>query len=127
MEDERREFTRFVFKKDAIQVFSDDPMLFGKVNDISKGGLSFRYTPITGVEMVTSSINVLPKGKDKFNLYHIDCRTIYDISSIEEGQSFPGCERRQCGIKFFWLKETMNNKLELLLNYYVVKSFDNSF
>ncbi len=64
MKDERRKFTRFVFKKDEIQVFSDDLILFGKLNDISKGGLSFRYIPITGDKLETNSINILPKGKD---------------------------------------------------------------
>lgn len=37
MEDDRREFTRLVFEKDEIQIFSDDALLFGKLNDISKG------------------------------------------------------------------------------------------
>jgi hypothetical protein len=122
MEDDRREFTRFVFKNDAIQIFSDDAILFGKLNDISKGGLSFKYIPVADERLETNSINILANGKEQFNLYHINCRTIYDISFKEEAQSFLGCERRQCGINFFWLKENHNNKLELLLNYYVVKS-----
>ena len=99
MEDERRKFTRFSFKKDEIQIFSDEAVLFGKINDISKGGLSFKYTPVTDEKIDTKSINILVKGKDQFNLYHIDCRTIYDISSKLDGQSFLGCERRKCGIK----------------------------
>ena len=32
MEDERKEFTRFSFKKDEIQILSDDAILFGKIN-----------------------------------------------------------------------------------------------
>jgi len=90
MEDDRRKFARFVFKKDAIQIFSYDAILFGKLNDISKGGLSFKYTPITEENLVTNSINILAKGKDQFNLYHIDCRTIYDISSYSRGPKFNG-------------------------------------
>ena len=127
MEDDRREFTRFVFKKDEIQIFSDDAVLFGKLNDISKGGLSFKYLPVADEMLDTSSINILVEGKDQFNLYHINCLTIYDISSKEEAQGFSGRERRQCGIKFFWLKETHNKKLELLLRHYLVKSFDSFF
>ncbi len=101
MEDDRREFTRFVFDKDEIQIFSDDAILFGKLNDISKGGLSFMYIPVADDMLDTSSINILVKGNDRFNLYHINCRTIYDISSKKGAQSYLGCERRQCGIKFF--------------------------
>ena len=124
MEDDRRKFTRFVFKKDAIQIFSDDAILFGKINDISKGGLSFKYTPVTDEKIDTKSINILVKGKDKLNLYHLDCRTIYDIYAIEKDQGFLSYERRQCGIKYFWLKDSQNKKLEFLLNHYVIKSFD---
>lgn len=127
MEDDRREFTRFVFEKDEIQIFSDDAMLFGKLNDISKGGLSFMYISVADEMLDTSSINILVKGKDRFNLYHINCRTIYDISSKEEVQSYLGCGRRQCGVNFFWLKATHNKKLELLLNHYVVKSYESLF
>lgn len=43
MEDDRREFTRFVFKTDGIKIFSDDAILFGNFNDISKCGLSFSF------------------------------------------------------------------------------------
>lgn len=121
MKDERREFTRFVFKKDEIQVFSDDAILFGQLNDISKGGLSFRYTPIPGEELDTNSINILPKGLDKYNLYHINCQIIYDIFSVGESISITGYERRKCGIKYYWLKEKQNKNLELLLNKYIVK------
>lgn len=121
MEDDRREFKRFVFTKDEIQILSDNPILFGKLKDISKGGLSFQYTPITGVKMATDSINILPRGNDEYNLYHIKCQIIYNISSAEEDKSITGYERRKCGIKYYWLKEKQNNNLELLLNHYVVK------
>jgi hypothetical protein len=118
MEDERRRFSRFVFNKNEIQILSDDPIFFGKLNDLSKGGLSFRYTPIQGKIMITKSINILPKGKDKYNLYHIGCRTIYDRLFLDGGQSIKGYHRRQCGIEFYWLKEEQNEKLKLLLEYY---------
>ena len=118
MEDERRKFTRFVFNKNAIEILSDSPIYFGTLNDLSKGGLSFRYTPIPGQLMATDSINLLPEGKDEFNLYHIGCRTIYDILFKEEGQGFKGDHRRQCGMEFYWLNAEQNEKLRLLLEYY---------
>lgn len=121
MEDDRREFTRFAFKTDEIQIFSDDAILFGNLNDISKGGLSFEYKPVTDEMIDNNTINILANGKDRFNLYHIGCRTIYDISAIDACRGFLGCERRRCGIQFFWLKETHHKKLELLLSHYVVK------
>ena len=65
MEDDRREFTRFVFDKEEIQIFSDDAILFGKLNDISKGGLAFQYTPIAGEKPDIDSINIVAKGMDR--------------------------------------------------------------
>jgi len=121
MKDERRKFTRLQFKEDEIEVFSDDAILFGQLNDISKGGLSFLYTPVSGEELDTNSINILPKGADNYNLYHINCQIIYDISSAGEGKSITNYEKRKCGIKYYWLKEIQNKKLELLINNYMVK------
>ena len=122
---DRRKFARFVLEKNEIQVFSDDAILFGKLNDISEGGLSFKYTPITDAKLATNSINILVKGKDQFNLYHIDCRTIYDISSEDTIQIITAHDRRKCGIKFNWLKEIHKKKLEFLLKNYFVKSVSN--
>jgi hypothetical protein len=127
MGDERRSSTRFSFKKNEIQIFSDDAILFGEINDISKGGLSFKYTPIKNEKMTTKSINILVKIEDRFNLYHLNCRTIVDISTIEEGEKFLGCYRRKCGIKYSWLKEPQNKKLYFLLDHYVVRSFNSLF
>lgn len=114
MEDERREFTRYIVKKDELQVFSHDLKIVGKLNDIRKCGLSFQYTPIAGEMLNTNSIDILAKGTDRSNLFDIACRIIYDISTLEEGQSFTGAASRQCGINFFGLKENQQNKLELL-------------
>ena len=124
MEDDRREFTRFSLQTDEVQIFCDDAILFGNLNDISTGGLSFKYTPVAHKMVETNIINILAKGKDQLNLYHIDCRTIYDISAEAEAQRVLDGERRQCGIKFFWLKEAHKIKLALLLDHYIVKSFD---
>jgi len=126
MEGERREFARFVFMKDELQVYSGDPIIVGKLNDLSKGGLSFRYTSIAGEKLDTNAITILAKDMEQFNLFHIACRTIYDISTLEEGQRFMGTKRRQRGIKFLELKENQKNELELLLKKYAAQSFDNS-
>jgi hypothetical protein len=126
MVDERREFTRFELTKDEIQVLSDDPILFGQLSDISKGGLSFQYTPIPGIKMATCSINILPKDNYNFNIYHINCKIIYDMPIAKIGNSITGYNKRKCGIKYSWLKEKQNNKLELLLYRYIVKCGKNT-
>lgn len=126
MKDERREFTRYITQKNEVQVFSNDQKIDGTLKDISKGGLAFQYTPIAGEKMDTNSINILVKGPYRFYLFDIACRIIYDISTLEEGRSFKGTERRQRGIKFVELKENQQNKLELMLKNYTIQSFDNS-
>ena len=127
MKDERREFARNIPQKDEVQVFSHNPKIDGTLNNISKGGLAFQYTPIAGKKMDTNSINIFVKGTDRFYLFDIACRIIYDISTLDEGQRFKGTERRQCGINFVELKENQQNKLELLLENYTIHSFDNSY
>lgn len=117
MDTERREFTRYVMKEDEIQVFSLDPKISGRLNDISSGGLSFQYTPIKEKKLETNSINILTKVHifEKLNLLGIACQIIYDIASLEEGGSFTGAERRQCGIKFLGLEENQLDQLEEIL------------
>ena len=112
---------------EEVQVFSHDPKIDGTLNNISKSGLAFQYTPIAGKKMDTNSINIFVKGTDRFYLSDIACRIIYDISTLDESQRFKGTERRQCGIKFVELKENQQNKLELLLKNYTIQSFDNSY
>jgi hypothetical protein len=120
MEDERRVFARYIVKKDELQAFSHDLKIVGKLNDISKGGLSFRYTPIVVEKLDTHSINILARGTDRSNLFDIACQIIYDISTLEEGQSFTGAASRQFGIKFLGLMENQQNQLELLLKNFTV-------
>jgi len=120
MEDEPREFTWYIVKKDELQVFSHDLKIVGKLNDISKGGLSFQYTPIVGEKLDIHSINILAKGTDRSNLFDIACQIVYDISTLEESQSVTDAASRQCGIKFFGLKENQQNQLELLLKNFTV-------
>jgi hypothetical protein len=120
MEDERRVFARYIVKKDELQAFSHDLKIVGKLNDISKGGLSFRYTPIAVEKLDTHSINILARGTDRSNLFDIACQIIYDISTLEEGQSFTGAASRQFGIKFLGLMENQQNQLELLLKNFTV-------
>ena len=121
MKDERREFIRYIIQEDALQVFSHDLKIVGKLKDISKGGLSFQYTPIVGEKPDTDSINIEAKGTDQFNLFDIACRIIYDMPTLEEGQSFTGAELRQRGLKFIGLAGNEQNKLELFLKNYTVQ------
>ena len=112
-DDERREFTRYIIQEDELQVSTHDLKIIGRLKDISKGGLSFQYDPIAGEKLETNSINMV--AKDQFFMSDIDCQLIYDIPTLEEGQSFTGAERRQRGVKFVGLSESQRNKLKLLL------------
>ncbi len=127
MKDERTESTRYPIQDDELQIFSHDIKIASRLKDISKGGLAFQYTPVAGEKLETNSISIMAKGMVQFYLFDIACRKIYDIPSLEDGQSFTGAESRQRGIKFIGLTENQQNKLELLLKNFAVKSSDNSW
>jgi len=120
MKHERRKFARYIIRADELKVFSSDLKIVGSVQDLSKGGLAFQYTPITGRKAETKNINIVAKDKDQVFLVHVDCRTIYDLPVLEQGAGFKGAERRQRGIKFLRLTESQQNQLHLLLNNYTV-------
>ena len=118
MKHERRKFARYIIRADELKVFSNDLKIVGSVRDLSKGGLAFQYTPITGRKAETKDINIV--AKDRVFLVYVDCRTIYDLPVPEQGAGFKGAERRQRGIKFLRLTESRQNQLHLLLNNHTV-------
>jgi hypothetical protein len=65
-------------------------------------------------------------GPGQFYLSGIACRKVYDISDLDEGQTFTGAESRLCGIEFvsaeteqklsFFLKNYLNVPIEGLID-----------
>jgi hypothetical protein len=50
--------------------------------------------------MESDTIDIMATGPARFYLSGLVCRRIYDISTLEEDQTFTGAETRLCGLEF---------------------------
>ena len=117
MEAERRRHPRQRIRDDGIEIFSPEFQIIGKLRNISQNGLAFHYTPMSGQEVKLERIDIMATGPGQFYLSGIDCRRIYDISELDEDQTFTGSEGRLCGIEF--VKTKTEQKLAFFLKNYL--------
>jgi hypothetical protein len=118
LEAERRQHPRYPIREGAFEVFSRDSKMIGKLNNISQGGLSFRYTPVGGQKADSETIDIMAKSPDLLYLPSVACRTMYDISTLAEDQTFTGAAIRLCGVKFVRLNKGQRQKLALFIKKY---------
>ena len=100
MESERRKHRRRNVRDDGFEIFSRKNQIFGKLENISKTGLAFHYTPLKGEKAESDTIDIIATGPARFYLSGVICRRIYDISALDEDQTFTGTETRLCGLEF---------------------------
>ncbi len=112
---ERKQFNRYTPVTGALCVFIHNSTNGWDVMDISKGGLSFQYTPIPGEKMESETIDIVGSSCNQGGLSNISCKMIYDVCILSEGQSFSGKEKRRRGLKLMKLTEAQNSILDLLL------------
>ena len=100
MEAERRKHRRFAVPDNGIEIFGRHSNIIGKLENISKNGLAFRYS--SGDKDMTRSdtIDLMATGPARFYLSGLECRLVYDISTLNEDHSFTGDETRLCGVEF---------------------------
>jgi hypothetical protein len=76
-----------------------DPPVVGRIKDISEHGLSLEYEGICPLQMdreITVSILCFEKGAEIIgDLRYV---TVYDIPTLDHGQSFRGKSMRRLGI-----------------------------
>lgn len=126
MKSERRKSTRYIVKDNEFRVFNQGSKIAGKVIDISKGGLAYRYQPDYGDKRESNLYDIISVGPQRFYLFNIACKTIYDINEPAGNQSAADTERRRRGLQFIKLTENQTGKFELLMKTYVIQPFDNS-
>ena len=85
------------------------------IKDISKGGLAIEYNPEAGEPFQSESVGIIAVIYDRFYLPKIKCKTVYDISTLLEGNSFNGRLVRIRGFKFVELTKEQEDKLDILL------------
>jgi hypothetical protein len=112
---ERKQFNRYTPMPGALRVFIHNSTNGWNIRDISKGGLSFQYTPISGEKLESETIDIVGSSCNQGGLMNISCKIIYDVRILSEGQSFSGKEKRRRGLKLTELTEAQNNILDHLL------------
>jgi len=127
MKSERRKVTRYPVKGNEFHIFNHGSKITGKLIDISKGGLAYQYKPIKGEKLESDLYDIIWAGTQRFYLFDIICKTIYDTSDlIVNSQSSTDTERRRRGLQYDKFTENQIGKFELLLRNYVVQPSDNS-
>ena len=119
MESVRRKDTRYIVKDNEFYIFNQGSKIAGKLIDISKGGLAYQYMPIKGKKLESNLYDIISAGSQRFYLFDIICKTIYDTSDPILNQSSPDTERRRRGLQYGELTENELAKFEILMRNYV--------
>jgi c-di-GMP-binding flagellar brake protein YcgR len=120
MHNERREFIRHQIKPHTIFLYSNNSPVRGWVKDISKGGMSFEYTPSEDCEPEPEISLILMGDTLPFYLPDISCRTIYDIKVDKNHRTFKVTGIRRCGVRYEKPDPEMQKKLNFLFKSEVV-------
>ena len=122
MKSERRSSERFEIQLDEIQVTTEPSPHMPRVKDISKEGLSLEYTPLESEPLDFVSVDIVSRDHRDIFLHKINCKTIYDIETMMEEQTYTGGKRRTRGIKFIELTNEKEENLDMLMK----RCFENS-
>jgi hypothetical protein len=107
LEAEKRKRPRHSVRDEGIEIFNRETKITGKLENISKKGLAFRYTPLRGEKAESSTIDIMATGPAQFYLSGLVCRKIYDISALDEDQTFTGADTRLCGLEFVIIEDDL--------------------
>jgi hypothetical protein len=99
----------------GFEVLSLELKIRGKLRDISKGGMSYQYTPPDGAGSTSEVIDILGKKPDRFLLAGMNCDRIYDIAELAADRTFTGAEIRLRGLEYLGLTEEQTQKLDVLM------------
>lgn len=113
---EHRKFVRHQIHPRKIFLYSNYSPVKGWVKDISKGGMSFEYTPLEECEP-KSEISVILTGETlPFYLPDVHCKTIYNIKVDKNDRPYNGTIKRRFGVQYDKLDSEMQEKLDFLLS-----------
>jgi hypothetical protein len=126
MESERRKSTRFKVKDNLLYIFNQGSKIAGELIDISYGGLAYHYKPIKEKMLESNQYDIISSGYQRFYIFDLICKTIYDTSDLIDNQSFMGAKVRRRGLQFGSLTENQIVKFELLVRSYFFEPSDNS-
>jgi hypothetical protein len=119
LEAEKRQSPRYSVRDEGIEIFSRQSEIIGKLENISKNGMAFRYTVVGEKKAESDTIDIVAAGPARFYVPGLVCRMIYDISALDEEQTLTGAETRLCGHEFVRIENEL--KLSLFLGNYLNK------
>jgi hypothetical protein len=125
LEAEKRQHRRLSVRDDGFEIFSRETKITGKLENISKSGLAFCYTPVGDDKAESDTIDIMATGPARFYLSGLDCRKVYDISMLDEDQTFTGAETRLCGLEFISIEN--NHQLAFFLRNYLNLAVEEPF
>ena len=100
MSEEKRKFKRLKGKEGAFAAFikPNEIINMGQIQDISMGGLCFRYLSTREDNTECSHIKIFGSNHRFIHVDKVDCRIVYD-DEVPEG-SWEQISTRRCGVEF---------------------------
>ena len=95
----------------AAFVMPNEPIIVGKILDLSPGGAGIKYLATRKLRTGKASINIF--GMSSQHMERIQSTVIYDMEVAEESWSIPSV--RRCGIKFGRFALGAKTKLKALM------------
>lgn len=113
MSADQRKHKRFQTQVEVFAAFvmPNEPIIVGKVLDMSRGGAGVQYLSASKLETGPASIKLF--GLNSPHMEKMESTVIYDLEIAEESWSIP--KVRRCGIKFERHSSEVQAKLKELL------------
>lgn len=109
---------RFLPQDETYVALRPDFTKLGRLINISKGGLAFRYIAHQRQGQAPTHLDLFT-GNNGFHLSRLQCKVIYDIRFPENEKSSKLFEHRRCGLEFGEATEVQATQLELYLKNHV--------
>ena len=113
---ERRKYPRFRTQDICYAVLSGNYAKIGKICDISKDGLAFRYLYMDTAAVVFSHVDIF-LVTNRFYLYSVPCKMIYETEDKLFGNGFLP-QRFRCGLQFWEPTMGQSEQLDLFMQNY---------
>jgi len=114
----RRKSKRFLPDSRAFACLRPDFVKLGKIKDISRGGLSFRYVSNQDPAKEPNEIDIFLSGNNFF-LSKLQCRVVYDFNAHHFSVAPSHVDEWQCGVQFGKITKEQRRKLSVFLDNYV--------
>lgn len=107
-----RRHKRFKARDEVFAAFvtPGEPIIMGKVLDLSSGGVGVQYLGIGRLGKGPTRIKIF--RLNSAHMLHINSIVVYDLGASAESQSFP--EVHRCGVKFEGRRQNDYAKLKVL-------------